>query len=288
MSINTYDRLMALRSVPDAYQKWKNYRNCLTQYIIRNTSAETRMVVIGAGECNDIDLQILADHFSMMELVDINPESTGKALARYSSAKPAAEKLTEKELDVIGVPANLYRNFCAAMEREIKDSVLNKNDISSVKIDGIFQKYMELSRQMIEKYDTFENYLKALKPDYIICSGLHSQLYNVFPQLAEIYSRYTEINTERIFAYAAKMNELIAGKVNSCMCRYAQKGIIFGLESGRLGLTGGVEGSWQAINDINKRIKDQGWESEETAAAWPFCLEQGKIYNMKLLSIKLD
>jgi hypothetical protein len=62
-----------------------------------------RLCVLGAGHCNDLDLEQLAAVFDEIHLVDLD----GKALARAVARQPAATRarLHRHEVDLSGLPA---------------------------------------------------------------------------------------------------------------------------------------------------------------------------------------
>lgn len=59
------------------------------------TSAEDRLCVLGAGNCNDLELDVLGEHFSEVHLVDIDDQS-------LRTAAPRAEDVTLHNTDLTG------------------------------------------------------------------------------------------------------------------------------------------------------------------------------------------
>lgn len=50
------DKIAAIRTNPNAFEEWRDYRRQLTDVVISATTEGDTLAVYGAGSCNDIDL----------------------------------------------------------------------------------------------------------------------------------------------------------------------------------------------------------------------------------------
>ena len=65
------------RELGDSYQ---SHREHLTSLILKNCPIEGRVAVLGAGNCNDLNLQQLAQHCSLIELIDLDESALDHAV----------------------------------------------------------------------------------------------------------------------------------------------------------------------------------------------------------------
>ena len=78
MNISLYDQLKELTNIPGAYDKWQQYRRELTDIIIEECPSGS-VLIVGAGQCNDIDIAKISRHFEKVTLFD--RESSDNSLA---------------------------------------------------------------------------------------------------------------------------------------------------------------------------------------------------------------
>ena len=67
---------------------------------------ERRLCIIGIGNANDVDPSQLANYFSSITLVDIDPVALEQSRARFETEAPTAQIVTS-EVDVTGIAAHL-------------------------------------------------------------------------------------------------------------------------------------------------------------------------------------
>ena len=90
------------RSTQTLGAAYAEHRSQLTSFIVDRIGAqpERKLAVLGAGNCNDLDLGILSKHFSEIQLFDVDLE----ALKGRSKLTDLAEcNLVETELDLTGI-----------------------------------------------------------------------------------------------------------------------------------------------------------------------------------------
>lgn len=95
------DKIAAIRTNPNAFEEWSDYRRQLTDIVIAGTSKGDTLAVYGAGSCNDIDLRRLAKHFSEITLLDLNEEAMKDAVSRHRLEE--SEKIRIECFDFVGI-----------------------------------------------------------------------------------------------------------------------------------------------------------------------------------------
>jgi hypothetical protein len=69
----------------DDWSLYAHHRAHLTAALVGSArSAGGTLCLLGAGACNDVDLETLAQTFARIHLVDIDPSAVGRAIARQS------------------------------------------------------------------------------------------------------------------------------------------------------------------------------------------------------------
>lgn len=270
-----YDSLLQLQTIPGAYIEWSDFREALTDFIIHHSKARSTAVIIGAGACNDFDLQRLLNHFSHITLLDRNAEAMRYGLTKQSIR---ASNISAKQTDLLGIPDRAYREACEQLIAEIQ-----RQSISGVKEPEAFE-HLFLScilRAFGERKP--DNLIQGgLVADCVICSGVHSQMLSIFAQMACVYRRYIAFDIDRIFREISSLNRAVATELNDLLLKMARSALILGLEESRIGIPGGIEGAAQALDDIRMRRLSI---EQKTVLEWPFDSSQGKIYATRLLII---
>ena len=84
MSSKLFQQVKSGFIIPDVWDSWKDYRNRLTA-LIREKAIEPgdSLLILGAGGCCDIDLNILSEHCGKIVLLDTDSNAMRKALAQY-------------------------------------------------------------------------------------------------------------------------------------------------------------------------------------------------------------
>lgn len=117
---NLYDALLSLQRIPNAYENWRDYRASLTAYITRQAPPGATAVLVGAGECNDLDLRRLAAHFSQLTLLDLNTDAMREGLKRQDAD---SAKIRLVEADLLGVTPDIYRETADTLLEALKTSL---------------------------------------------------------------------------------------------------------------------------------------------------------------------
>ena len=102
------NRLIArqIRRNADSRDHWDLaclHRHKVTQLITDGvTSRDARLCILGAGNCNDVDLPGLAQHFAEIHLVDLDAQSLQAAIVKQSMGKDSSIQL-HGDCDLTGV-----------------------------------------------------------------------------------------------------------------------------------------------------------------------------------------
>lgn len=273
---NLYDDLLALQVILNAYEEWASYRKQLTDFIIDHTDSRTTACIVGAGACNDFDLQRLSRHFSEIKLIDRNTDAIRKGIAKQSVC------IRDNQIeciDLLGITDEQYRTLANQMLSIIR-SEIPRRQLTPSRIESYFLKGIDTS--FAERQPDVRMKATGIA-DYVICCGVHSQLMTVFPQMAKVYQRYVPISEQAVFDCVQQKTSEAVHNLNDTLLRWARKGIIIGLERARLEEPGRIEGARQASEDLNIRNCKV---SAKASLVWNFCPSQKKSYLMDLLLIE--
>jgi hypothetical protein len=81
--IMPYNPFVSNRQTRDSWERCAGHRRRILNLILEvSLKPGGRLCVLGAGNCNDLDLVALACHFAEIHLVDIDPEALASALRR--------------------------------------------------------------------------------------------------------------------------------------------------------------------------------------------------------------
>lgn len=261
-----YDTLCEMNRIEGAFSEWAAYRAALTAFILKNTSRGGSCLIVGAGACNDLDIGSLSSHFSRLTLLDYD---TGSVRRAALLSEPG--NITTLYADVLGVPADAYRALDAAMQAGMR-AFTDGEELTSLFIDETLRLLRCAKPDPIPEADT------------VICCGVHSQLIAMFARMATVYAEYAPIGLERIYHTLSGVNRTLQPAFNDHLLASARETLILGLETGRAGMEGGIEGAAQALTDLSSR-KLHG---TQTNLLWPFDAAQNKLYSMQISAIQIN
>lgn len=294
-----YEEIKKNFILPNAYEDWKDYRNSLTNYIIRETNQISlplsfhanmnenallpSLAILGAGACNDLDLSKLLSHFSRITLLDYDTVAMQNALTTYHlNDCPYIEC---KTISFNGINDTHYEDFCKKLQAYIRHHLkeLTPKDFENYAI-SLWNNYLVQMR----------TYVIPLQPqsyDYIGCFGVHSQLQAMF---SYIYRAF-EINLRELKFFDApdfgthftkhlqEENERFIPHFHDVLLSCAKCGLFLGCEQKRTSIDGAIEGAHQAILDI----KNRNLSIKEHTLIWPFLPSENIHYEMSILKIDL-
>ncbi len=294
-----YEEIKKNFVLPNAFADWEEYRNSLTNYIIHEANQVSlplsfhanmdeasllpSLAIIGAGACNDINLQELISHFSRITLLDYNQDAMDTALETYHLKDcPYVEC---KTISLNGLQDCHYEKFCNQLQTYVQYnlSTLTPNDFEDY-ATTLIQKYLE-------QVTDYEIPLQENAYDYVCCFGVHSQLQAMFSYIYRAFEvnlrtlRFSDAPdfSTRITKMLKQENERFIPQFHNALLNCAKKAIFLGLEQNRTNSDSAIEGAYQGISDIQNR----NINTEETAMIWPFLPEADIYYEMILLKINL-
>lgn len=94
------------RTTREAWELYAGHRRRVAELLAREGTGGGRLCLLGAGNCNDLDLNRLADAFAEVHLVDLDADALAEGVARQ--APRAAERIVRHApVDVTGIAARL-------------------------------------------------------------------------------------------------------------------------------------------------------------------------------------
>lgn len=168
--------------IPGAYVRWKQYRNYMTEYILENCTDTDRILILGAGGCDDIDLIALAEHTALVCLADVNRDAMESAVRKLQNTRPDLEsRLFIIETDFLPISEEEYEEYDKACRQGVGtlEQWWRQHDIQR----NTGQKEQDGESSCEWSYDMLCGVWEAMQKlgckafDTVICLGLHSQLY---------------------------------------------------------------------------------------------------------------
>lgn len=290
-----YEEIKSHFTLPNAYSDWSQYRATLTNYLVNAIDQVSvplqispslledeplpSLAIIGAGACNDLDLNELSLHFSTITLVDSDESSLQTAKERYSQIQ---NKLTFDNQSLTGIYDEDYIEFCEELQFYVRETsdILNAEQFTHFAIQQ-YQAICQKKRQSAIQ-------IAPAAYDYIWCFGVHSQLQSMFAYIFQAFisnlqAEYTIKQPEQfqLFFEALKQeNNLIIPQINSLLLSAAKYAIFFGNEWSQ---TAPIEGAHQCI----LHLQDLTHPKTEHMIRWPFDPSRNLYYDMLIQSIQL-
>ena len=261
--------------IPGAWDSWKEYRNRLTALIREKAiGPKDSLLILGAGGCCDIDLNILAEHCEKIVLLDTDSSAMREALARYhletsSKVSLACESLTGiSESDIEAFFQNL---LAFVMNQGVR---LTEEAFRTRTLEGL----QALEQKLYINGEQFNRVLVPESCDAVVCAGVHSQLFSLLSYSWKVLAANV---SEQIFRRTIKeewfhkkirgWNDGIIPMLDKAMIHAAKKKALFGCEYDPVSP---IEGACQCISDLRRNSSEIG------SLVWPFDPEHGKQYVM--------
>lgn len=277
MNNTLYDQLIELTRIPDAKSKWKDYREEITRLIIEECHGES-LLVVGAGECNDIDIEKLAKHFFKITLFD-RRYAEHNLIDERNEEVAKQDNVTIVSGDLLGISEDSYRKLCDRCQEYI---AFNMNSFS---MEAFADMYMSLIDKMYAEASPARN-IKQGEFDNVVCIGVHSQINNMLAWIWDAYESALGQRDARVHSYIREKNDSIMKSVNDYLFSIADKKIIIGAEQKRVGMSGAIEGAHQCILDVQRRIQSYSYiDVNVTVIDWPFDVDRDIVYQMLISSI---
>lgn len=276
--MTVYDALEKRHEMPRAWDDWADYRKAWSDWIIRYCKWDSSILIIGAGACNDYDLEHFLKFFGKILLFDLDEAAMQKAVRRIPTEQ--RNKIELYTGDFLGITPTAYQEFCRVIQEEIN----HRGKLTDV--NELAQTAMPLVEQLYANAKNNRESLRLPKADYVAVSGVHSQVNHMLPWIWQAYMQALGQREDTIFQRASQENARIMQEMNDKMLAAAGQMLFVSAEKTRVGVPGGVEGAWQALEDLKKR--PEGSEiciAESRSFAWGYDLRQNMIYEMEGLVI---
>ena len=276
--MTVYDTLEKRHVMPRAWEDWAAYRRAWSQWILHHCERGGSLLIVGAGACNDYELEHLLQFFDRITLYDVDEQAMQAALRRV----PAADRsrVDCETGDLLGIDPEEYREFCAVIQSEV-NRCGKLTDITQ-----LAQTAYTVAQSMYARAAQRREQLVLPQSDAVAVSGVHSQINHMLPWIWEAYMQVLGQREERIFCLASEENSRIAAQINRKLCEAARSALFVSAEASRAGVPGGVEGAWQALADLKKRADESALHvGDTTHFAWGYDLRQNMIYDMEAMAL---
>ena len=264
---NLYDELACLTAIPNAYENWTAYRQAVTDFILTNIAPGARLLLVGAGACNDFDLRRLMD-YAPITLLDRDEAAMRTGLQKQGIAP---ESVTVLCADLLGLSDDAYRAFADDMVNAARAYARGERiDVTAKFLSGMDAALQSrVPSPLTERTDIC---------DTAVCIGVHSQLLVPFARIAGVIARYAPLDTNAVLAQLRADLPAAVGHVNDALFTWAKRCVITGTETERIGMAGGIDGAAQGMADLRRFGKPE----TEAELPWPFDPAQNKAYRMRL------
>lgn len=268
--MNLYDRLLALQQIPHGYEQWHTYRELVTSLIIKQSKG-MRIGILGAGRCQDLNLQRLSEHFQEVILIDKDEKAMKEAVAYYGLN--TSDKIKVYVCDLIGISEDDYRHYADCLIKTLRASRGNVDELVDEALNHLERFYYQAGHHHVELPDC----------EQLVAIGLHSQLLSMLEWIWGVVLQQSAQDEGRVRYYIDQMNSELVKKFNILLMNHRSQRLILGFELGRADRMGHVQGAWQAREDFKVRVLS-GMTTlvEEKNMVWPFDEKQGVVYHMSI------
>ena len=276
--MTVYDALEKRHEMPRAWDDWADYRKTWSDWIIRDCKWDSSILIVGAGACNDYDLEHFMKFFGKILLFDLDEAAMQKAVRRIPTGQ--RDKVELYTGDFLGITPTAYQEFCRVIQEEIN----HRGKLTDV--NELAQTAMPLVEKLYAGAKKDREKLVLPQADYVVISGVHSQINHMLPWIWQAYMQALGQREDTIFQRASQENARIMQEVNDKLLAAAGQKLFVSAEKARVGVPGGVEGAWQALSDLEARAKNgQLRLTDRSQFPWAYDLRQNMIYEMEGLVI---
>lgn len=263
------DRIAAQRYNPNAFEEWEEYRRKLTDIVIGGISKGSTLAIYGAGRCNDIDLNRLADHFSEITLLDCDEAAMQAALARYHLAGEPG--IRTECFDFVGITEDDYEKLAIDM-----NGVLDSGEITETTMRPVIEAF----------YASHEDFIyRSPRYDAVLAAGLHSQLnqtaVSMWRTLCADRGMRLDPVCDPVCNLFHEWTYPIIVRFNQLLFYSAKQKAFIAYEQSIQGHEGSIQGAMQLREDLQRRIEQrQANLNEQHELIWPQNRANGMIFEM--------
>ena len=190
----------------EKYARWADYRKWTSSFIesaVKDDSGIKKVLVLGAGNVNDLDLHLLCMRFDSIVLTDVSARSIGEGIKRQGLESKFAEKIKIIEADYTGADENklFYRLESLAAKVSPADKIIGYITEAMESLSGYSPDISEdfdlviscpVYTQLI--YTQMEVFLKILYEqglyEYSQLNKILNAVYNLMP---DVILRYNDL-----------------------------------------------------------------------------------------------
>jgi hypothetical protein len=206
-----YEQLRTSETIPDAHEMWRGYRDALTAYVLSNLTPKSKIAILGAGECNDIDLKRVVEKGHQVTLLDRDESAMKRGVARAFGAGEAVADVQIRTVDIWQISPVEYHELEEMLYRREQMSVI----IAWLK--QLTQRLCEMPISLGCGYDT------------VVAAGVHSQVNVLFVSLLQTYMQqgicYEQHEIAAYLAQIADMNRSMTEHLQPALLDMAKRHI---------------------------------------------------------------
>lgn len=275
-----YNELVGSYYMPESFKNWESYRRKVTDFLISNMDNGKTVAIVGVGDSNDIDLERIYNHAGSLTLFDINVDSMKRALLKYNlKDKP---NITLVQCDLFGATREDYMdliNICLDDFNRLKNQkIMWSPDVSE-------SKYLKKVSEIFEKVNSRDVFISEETFDYTVMLGVHSQVVAFTERIWTLFLKVVKTLDFVVPNEIHKENHILMPQINDALIDITHKALFIGAESYEYGRNCPVEGAWQGLADIKKRISLGEFSNvSELKETWP--LMEGVSYEMTIYNLE--
>lgn len=268
MHESIYSQLKKLQRIPNAYEKWADYRAAMTDYLLGNTGSDSTLAIFGAGSCNDLDLNRLIGHFRSIDLFDMDEHSMRQGLMRCQLHDYPG--IHVHVLNLVGITPGDYENFSQLLTGQLQlfGAQIDPELLSGSALAFLYPVY--------ERARSHKLRLGSRRFDCTVSLGLHSQLNNMFAWIWNAVAQPlgcpdASDGDTSVLSYLSGQTASIVKLVNDTILDCTGDRVFFVNELENLSTHTPVSGALECIQDIKTRFPDcsaavADWNFSDTVA----------------------
>ncbi|MBQ8983410.1 MAG: hypothetical protein IJ079_07450 [Lachnospiraceae bacterium] len=300
--MNIYEQVKSKFILPNAFEDWRSYRTQITERILSialhdlHMSEHKTMAILGAGQCNDINLTECLNYYDYITLIDEDSAAMEEAFQNIS--QELQNRIIIKHATLDGIISNDIESMCQNILEYVKKRglFLSKEEY----LTYVTEQLMIIKSLLYTNPEQLHSILPPKSYNLIVCLGVHSQLlsglsycleildYNISQQLYQgTYSGmdiYHRILTDMLNSIIPILNQSIFDSSKGSImigCEYDDKHPI--------------AGAYTSILDIRDRIHDHAapantneqYNMTEEHLLWNFHSVNHITYDMLIQTISV-
>ena len=258
-----------------AREDWAVYRSQLTDIILEKSPKS--VMIVGAGRCNDIDLEKIAGMTEKVICVDVDEEAMQAAISAIP--EEFRGRVECRNVSLTGISEADLEGFCDKLltAARAEGRSLTENSFRTL----LMSELDALKDKMVRSEEELMGKLPEKSVDTVVCCGVHSQLFStvsffirsMISSLKDILPELSE-SEQLVDIMLHDMNNRVIPIIDNVLWRTAEKTVIFGNEYNP---DNPVEGAEQCITYVGDHMNP-----EERHLRWEFNRAEGVTYNMMI------